>query len=228
MDYDDLLQLFKKRRSIRKFKSDPVPDEYVDKIIEAARWAPSGANSQPWQFIVIKKDDLRKRVSAIIEEHADTTMKMELARDEDIRFNFLPLGFGKAPVFILQVGDPRLRECYPLEVRLMHGDKTFESSQASAFLYMMLAATSLGLAAQWVSASSAPYPQILIKKVLGVPKGLEVYDMMAVGYPGMTPPPRLVRSKKEITHYDGYDGSIYSSDQQIREYVVKIRQGAPI
>jgi nitroreductase len=45
MDYDGLLELFKKRRSIRKFKPASISDEYVDKIIEAARWAPSGANS---------------------------------------------------------------------------------------------------------------------------------------------------------------------------------------
>jgi nitroreductase len=228
MDYDGLVELFKKRRSIRKFKPEPVPDEYVDKIIEAARWAPSGANSQPWQFIVIKKDELRKRISEVIEENQDTTAKIELTRDEDIRFNFRPLGFGSAPVFIIQLGDPRLEECYPLDVTLTHGGKTLESSQASAFLYMMLAATSLGLAAQWVTASSAVYPQAIIKKLLGVPRELEVYDMMALGYPDMTPPPRLVRSKKDIVHYDGYDRSKYATDQQIREYIIKIRQGVPI
>jgi nitroreductase len=228
MDYNGLLELFKKRQSIRKFKPDPVPDEYVDKIIEAARWAPSGANSQPWQFIVIKKDELKKRISEIIEENQDTVVKIELTRDEDIRFNFRPLGFGSAPVFIIQVGDPRLKECYPLETGLTHGDRTLESSQASAFLYMMLAATSLGLAAQWVSASSATYPQALIKKLLGVPRELVIYDMMALGYPDMTPPPRLVRSKKDIVHYDGYDKSKYATDQQIREYIIKIRKGAPI
>jgi nitroreductase len=55
MNYEDFLELAKKRRSIRRFKSDPIPDEYIGKIIEAARWAPSGGNSQPWEFIVIKK-----------------------------------------------------------------------------------------------------------------------------------------------------------------------------
>ena len=58
MDYESLLELIKKRRSIRGFKPDPIPDKYVDKIIEAARWAPSGANSQPWEFIVIKKQGI--------------------------------------------------------------------------------------------------------------------------------------------------------------------------
>ena len=57
MDYDSFLDLVKKRRSTHAFKPDPVPDEYVDKIIEAARWAPSGANSQPWEFIVVKRID---------------------------------------------------------------------------------------------------------------------------------------------------------------------------
>ena len=53
MDYDSLLELVKNRRSIRKFKTDPVSDEHIDKILEVARQAPSGLNSQPWEFIVI-------------------------------------------------------------------------------------------------------------------------------------------------------------------------------
>ena len=47
MEYDSLLQLVQKRRSVRKFKPDPIPADYIDKIIEVARWAPSAANSQP-------------------------------------------------------------------------------------------------------------------------------------------------------------------------------------
>ena len=46
MDYNQLLELVKSRRTVRRFRPDPVPDEYVDKIIEVARWAPSGLNSQ--------------------------------------------------------------------------------------------------------------------------------------------------------------------------------------
>ena len=69
MDYQNLLELVKKRRSIRKFKPEPIPDEYVDKIIEVARWAPSGANSQPWEFIVVKKQDLKDRIIELIKEN---------------------------------------------------------------------------------------------------------------------------------------------------------------
>lgn len=52
MDYESLLLLMKRRRNIWKFKSDAVSQELVEKVIEAARWAPSAANSQPWEFIV--------------------------------------------------------------------------------------------------------------------------------------------------------------------------------
>ena len=70
MDYAGLLELVKKRRSIRRFRSDPVPDEYIEKIIEAGRWAPSGYNSQPWEFLVIKDKVLKDRILQPLDFHA--------------------------------------------------------------------------------------------------------------------------------------------------------------
>jgi nitroreductase len=54
MQIDDFLELVKSRRSIRVFKPDPVPRETIEKILEAARWAMSGANGQPWEFVVVQ------------------------------------------------------------------------------------------------------------------------------------------------------------------------------
>ena len=54
--------IVKNRRSIRRSKPDPVPDEYITKIIDAARWAQSGANAQPWEFIVVKDKKLRETI----------------------------------------------------------------------------------------------------------------------------------------------------------------------
>ena len=66
MDYDSLLDLVKVRRSIRRFKPDPIPDGHIDKIIEVARWAPSGFNQQPWEFVVIKDKKLKDAVVQIV------------------------------------------------------------------------------------------------------------------------------------------------------------------
>ena len=81
MDYDSFLELVKKRRSIRRFKPDPVPDEYVDKIIEAARWAPSGFNSQPWEFVVVKEKKLKNSIVQLLESTWHQALKMEATRE---------------------------------------------------------------------------------------------------------------------------------------------------
>ncbi len=57
------MEIIEKRRSIRAFKSDPVSDEDLKKILNAARWAPSARNTQPWNFIVIKNQETLKRIA---------------------------------------------------------------------------------------------------------------------------------------------------------------------
>ena len=227
MDYDTLLELVKHRRSIHKFKPDPIPDEYIERIIEVARWSPSGANSQPWEFVVIKKEELRNKIIQIHKNATAVMAEIESTREKELRFNLhhtVPPSFMHAPVFIIPFGDPRVKECFPKGARLERGDEIFASSLASAFLHMMLGATALGLGAQWASAVTHHHPQSLIKDLLGVPEELEMYDMMAVGYPDMDPPPRLVRPMKEVVHYDGFDKTKFRTDQQIRDFIIKLRR----
>ncbi|MEJ2067558.1 MAG: nitroreductase family protein, partial [Deltaproteobacteria bacterium] len=59
MEYQEFLELLKYRRSIRRFKNDPIPDEYVTMVLEASRYAMSGGNSQPWEFIVVKDPQVK-------------------------------------------------------------------------------------------------------------------------------------------------------------------------
>jgi nitroreductase len=55
------LGIIKSRRSIRRFKSDPVKKEHLNFIFEAARWAPSAGNRQSWRFIVVKESEMRQK-----------------------------------------------------------------------------------------------------------------------------------------------------------------------
>ena len=85
MDYEDLLELVKKRRTIRKFKTDPVPDEYIGKIIEVARWAPSGFNTQPWEFIVIRDKALREELAKLSAEYRERYgARLEATRESKV------------------------------------------------------------------------------------------------------------------------------------------------
>ena len=229
MNYDDFLELARKRRSIRKFKSDSIPDEYVDKIIEAARWAPSGGNSQPWEFIVIKKKELRDKIAEIAQEQYGITHKMEMLREPKLRFPKYTTppagkpGFATAPIFILPCGDTRTKEIYPKSMAMTIGDSIFITTMANALIYMILAANTLGLGAQQVSVIETPFAQAQIKALLKIPKEYMVYELLVVGYPDMEPPGKTMRDRNEMVHYDFFDASRYRTQQQIDDYTILCR-----
>ena len=61
----ELMNIIKTRRSIRKFKDEPVPDNQIYEILEAGRWSPSGKNNQPWRFVVIKNKTIKEKLAAL-------------------------------------------------------------------------------------------------------------------------------------------------------------------
>jgi nitroreductase len=226
MDYDVFLKIVQNTRSIRRFKTDPVPDESVDKIIEAARWAPSGFNEQPWEFVVVKKPELRKKIYEFC-----TTSDLEIKAMEKARapwqgvWNSPPAGsgggYGMAPVYILLYGDTRTIEGLPMAVQCdkTHCLEVFTSTLANAFVYMHIAAATLGLGSQWVSVVNTPYAQCLIKDLLGIRKELEIHDMLALGYPDMQPRPKLMRDKDRMVHFDYCGPEAFRTDEEVREYI---------
>ncbi|MDB4444267.1 nitroreductase family protein [bacterium] len=230
MDYKWLIELTKKRRSCRRFRQEPIPDELVDKIIEVARWAPSGANSQPWEFIILKRDELKEKIVSFFKDLAVLSHKAELTRKAPLRYPALTrpvgrYGYEDAPVFIILCGDMRTKQAYPLYAAAEGEQTTFDSSLASAFLYMHLAATTLGLGAQWVSVIRNWIVQCRVKELLRIPEELSIYDMMAVGYPASAPRPRMVRDMKEMTHLDYYDRSKFKTDEEVSNFIADNRKG---
>ena len=206
MEYESLLKLVMKRRSCRRFKPDRVPDELVRKVVEVARWAPSGANTQPWDFVVVEQVDLRKKILDFIEDQAPLTRKMDLTKRP--LGNALPRsepGMLEAPVLIVLVGDPRMIGAYPVYSALQRGQSNLDASLANAFIYMHLAATSLGLGCGWVSATRNFYVQVMTKELLGIPQELTIFDTMTLGYPVSEPAPRKVKTIEEVLHYESYD-----------------------
>jgi len=232
MDYESLLDLLKNRRSIHRFKPDPVPDDYILKIIEAARWAPSGMNSQPWEFVVVKEPELRAKIIKYVEEDYGQAGRMELTRDPKYKS---PLSnpyaaskeydYTSAPVFILLFGDTRLKAAFPLVVQYnsQREQTTFGSSLAYAFLYMHLAATSLGLASRWISAVQSPAAHCLIKDLLGIPPELEVFDMMVLGYPALTPRGKLMRETTKMVHFGRCSKEDFRTNDEVNDYIRKAR-----
>lgn len=228
LDYEGLLELAQKRRSIRNFKPQDVPDELINKILEVARWAPSGANSQPWEFVVVKDKAVRDRVVKITYEGLRLVQKLELTREKDTQHPNVErqpedFGFKDAPVLIIVVGDHRTRAASALVAQ--QGPHSYLSGMANAFLYMHLAATTLGLGSQWLSATSQPLCQALLKQELGIPQGFDVYDMFCLGYPAQTPKPRKARELASMVHHNHYDMSKYRSDAEVRKFAREMQLG---
>jgi nitroreductase len=234
MDYESLLELFTNRRTVRRYKPDPIPEEMVNKVIEAGRMAPSGFNTQPWEFVVIRKKELRDQIVAWVNSYRLSHYPlMEKFREpwQQDRITVKRGGandWSQAPVFILVLGDTRAKAGLPMTVRF-HPHKCqsiYTSSLANAFLYMLLAATSLGLANQWVSAVQVPLVQASIRDLLGIPLELELYDMLVMGYPASKARPKYLRPREEMVHYDACGAEDFRRDEEVQDFIRRTRAWA--
>lgn len=227
MNYNAFIELVQNRRSVRNVKPDPIPDDYVTKIIEAGRWAMSGGNGQPWEFIVVKNQQTKDRIAATWNEVRDEVIVPETTRVEELRHPLATIHtyavppFAHAPVLIVVCGDKRTYQATILGGIFMCGDTSMEATyiknMANPVMLMHLAAASLGLGSAWVSVTR-PH-EYLIKPILDVPPVLDIHCLMAIGYPAYQTPPGYRRSVDEIVHYEHYDRAKYRSAQDILKWM---------
>jgi 5,6-dimethylbenzimidazole synthase len=235
VDYDEFLESVKSRRTIRAIKPDPLPDELIEKLLEAARWAPTGFNMQPVEFLVVKDAELRAGIKRIVDDYKNSDFfALEATREKwqgspwDIETHGL-WDCPAAPVNILIMGETRRRVGLPMTARYakQKGDSIFETSLANAFMYMWLAAHALGLAAQPISAVKYPKVQGLVKHLLNLPAFIYVYDIFLVGYSAMEggPSAKLMRHLDEMVHHDRVTDDGFLSEEELRRQIVKLRAG---
>lgn len=219
-EYDHLLNLVRRRRSIRQFKPDPLPEGCVEKIVEVARWAPSGFHTQPWEFVVVKNQEVKEAIVKALDQHAPA-IRNRKPGDEGPAV--LRPTFRDAPVFIILLVDWRAKIGLPGHPKEKNPIVTdlYQSSLAGAFLYLHLAATSFGLASQWYTAASRPNAESAIRKIIGIPECFSIYDMLVLGYPAEAPGPKELRSLNELIHYDACGPQDFRTDEQVNAYAQK-------
>lgn len=233
MHINELLDLVKKRRSVRKFKPDPIPEEYIELMIEAARWAQSGANAQPWEFIVVKDRNTKDKIADLYEEQRKQTWNIEKTRIKELRhpahadngFNSGSPGFKDAPVFIIVCGDPRTVQASVLITHFLANEggpgAHFLKGIGNATQILTLAAAALGLGSQWVSVNQTAEPAL--KNLLDVPEEIAIHTIVPVGYPAVELPPSYRREVREFVHFEKYDRSKFRSGEDIYEYLIYLR-----
>ncbi|HDP36660.1 MAG TPA: hypothetical protein ENN27_02135 [Candidatus Atribacteria bacterium] len=230
ISYDNLFEIIKHTRSIRRFKSDTVPMELIDKIIDAARYAPSGYNQQPWDFIVVTETELRDKIADYTRSYRDQLRDMETTRESwQGAYTPRPVGteldYSSAPAYIVLIGDTRTNQGLPMGVRYDEHrlNHIFISSLANAFLYMHMAASCLGLASQWLSSVTTPYAQCMIKNLLGVSEYFEVYDVLVLGYPAAEASPKLLKPKDKMIHFNYCGPEAFRTEEEVNDFIRKAR-----
>lgn len=229
MEIEALTSLVRRRRSIRKFQSDPVPDNFIKQILEVARWAMSGANAQPWEFIVVREKELRAKIFELYRVNRARVETIEMTRVPELRhpqvgiFKEGAIAFKDAPVIIVVLGDPRTLQATFLIGQILSGErKTFHSNLAVATFLIQLAAAALGLGAQWVSIGQTWEGPL--KALLGVPEEFMIPQIVPVGYYNYKPSPPYRRKLDEIVHTDRYEMSKYRSDDEVLKFIIELRK----
>jgi len=168
------------RRTVREFSSDPVPDEAIELAIEAASLAPSGANMQPWKFVVVRDPATKReiRIAAEKEEHENYHGRMteEWLRalaplQTDWHKEFLEI----APVLIVV-----FKEDYGIDADGRHVTHYYVNESVGIACGFLLAALN---AAGLATLTHTPSPMGFLREILGRPKNEKAYLLVPVGYP---------------------------------------------
>ncbi len=225
--YDALMEVVRSRVTTRAFAAGyVVPREHYEMILEAARHAPSGANAQPWHFIVITDQDLKRRI-------------MEYFREEQVRRAKLKMkfptpdyrGLATAPGLIAVASDFRWVKAFPVlndgsELDRMYrenAERILLQSVAAATMSAHLAAAALGYNVWWVTAIGQEKAQKAMKPLLGIPDELSVLDIMCFGPPAKPPYKRWKKELGEIANWNKFDRAHFMTDAQIDEWIATTR-----
>ena len=149
----DFYEIIRTRRSVRTFRKDPIPEEVLNRVLEAARVAPSGGNRQPWKFILVKDDTLRQKMISVCNNQ---------------RF------VADAPLIVVACGQK-----LPINRGGYMGEMSMLLDVAIALTHLILAARAEGLGTCWIGA----FKNDEIKELLGVPDEYEVVAATPLGYP---------------------------------------------
>jgi len=172
----ELSEAIKGRRSIRAFKKQDIPEKTIEKLIDAARWAPSAGNIQPWEFVIVTKPAIKKKLAqaALNQTHVEEAPAVIVVCADEKRAS---MGYGN-----------RGRTLYCIQ------------DTAAATQNILLTAYSLGLGSCWIGA----FNEDEAKEVLNAPEGLRPVAIIPVGYPNETPPQRGRRFISQIVHNEGF------------------------
>ncbi len=184
----ELMEAIRDRRSIRHYRPEPVDDQTLEKVLEAARLAPSWANTQCWRFIVVRDEVTRNRL-------ADTLFTTPDIGDK----NPAEKSIRTAPVVIVACAELGRSGFYSGKPTTDKGD-WYMFDVALAMQNLVLAAHSLRLGTVHIGSFRAEE----LAKILNIPEGFCPVGMTPLGYPDQQPKPRPRKELAEIVFHESW------------------------
>lgn len=178
----DVLEAIKGRRSIRKYKPDPISDEMLGTVLEAVRWSPSWANTQCWEVIVIREPEIKAKVSETLPPGNPALSSL---RD--------------APVLLVFCATRNLSGFKRGEATTDKGD-WFMFDNGLAMENLCLAAHSLGLGTVIIGLFDAKK----VESLLGIPENISVVAMTPLGYPQIEVSAPKRKDLADFVHFETY------------------------
>jgi len=170
----EFYEVIKKRKSVRKYRPDPIPDNVLRRILEAGRIAPSAKNIQPWKFIVIKDPENKKKV-------AEACRGQHWIADADV----IICGCALEKIAWGRMGGYM---------------SSFAVDLAIAMDHIILASANEGLGTCWIGA----FEEKKVKEILGIPEDVRVVALTPIGYPAEEPKDRGRKDFNEVFVYEKY------------------------
>ncbi len=210
-DADTLYSLLSTTRSIRRISDAPVPDDVLDRVLQAAVWAPSGGNRQPWRVVVVRDRDVKQALSDLYVEEWAAYVDFNLAKVPDqspetldrVRRQFdtggaLAAGLAEVPVVCVFVHDPSM--LYVTDVGLGRHPVVGGASLYPAVQNMLLAARAEGLGG--VITTLLCRRESEMRKVLSLPDEWAVHAIVPLGFPKGSHGPLQRAPLAEMVHRD--------------------------
>jgi nitroreductase len=173
----DVLEAIKGRRSIRAFKSQNVTAEIIKKLIDAARWAPSAGNIQPWEFVIVQKPEIKRAL-------AEAALGQTFIEEAPI-------------VIVVCANENRSSQGYGIRGKTLYCIQ----DTAAAIQNIHLVAYALGLGTCWVGA----FREEEAREILKIPQGIRPVAIIPVGYSAESPSPPSRRPMNQIVHYETFE-----------------------
>jgi coenzyme F420-0:L-glutamate ligase / coenzyme F420-1:gamma-L-glutamate ligase len=190
------------RRSIRKYTRQPVPTEILQEILEAATYAPSAHNAQPWRFIILSETQPKRRLAQAMAQAWLTDLKKDGTPQGD-RAALADASverFTNAPILVVTCLTLKDMQQYPDEERQKSERDLAVQSLSAATQNMLLAAHASGLGACWYCAPV--FCKTAVRQALQIPDDVEPQALITIGYAAEKPKPPPRKPLGSIAYAD--------------------------